>query len=244
MSKYNFIGDLHGLDINNHILKLLSKDEYVILVGDYFDSFNITIDDQIKVFSQLLSIKKIFPDNLILLLGNHDIQYIDSRVKCSGYSQSTKFQIYQTLLDNFENFDISFQVDNIICSHAGISKSFLSYIETYFKEETYRFYDIVKDLNISEFLNFIWKYEPKHRHIFYKDRILNHDVSSPIWIRPKELLSDVIANHIQIVGHTHSPYYTSNNIHFIDCLSYNNYLSYNDISKQFKLITINGKISN
>ena len=51
--------------------------DQIVFVGDYVDSFdisNVRILDNLK---KILFFKKALPDKVVLLIGNHDIQYLN-----------------------------------------------------------------------------------------------------------------------------------------------------------------------
>lgn len=237
----NFIGDTHGLNIIPLITKLLTtENEKVVLIGDYFDSFMFSIEQQITVFKDLIKLKKLFPNDLTILLGNHDVHYFDNTVKCSGFNKKIKFQIQEIIINNFNLFNVTYKIPNknVLVSHSGITIGLLEKLNVnFFKNKNYRFYSIIQNYNLSEKINFIWEYEPNHRNIFYQDVRLGHKYSGLIWCRVKTLLENNPKEiETQIVGHTHSKYKFNQNIHFIDCLLYGDYLKYNFKSNEFNII--------
>ncbi|MDI6825794.1 MAG: metallophosphoesterase [Candidatus Aenigmarchaeota archaeon] len=71
--KATIIGDIHGdLEslslILNHSMFLKNKDNYLIFLGDYGDRG----EQSAEVYYTILSLKKEFPKNVILLRGNHE----------------------------------------------------------------------------------------------------------------------------------------------------------------------------
>jgi len=205
------IGDIHGDSVWK---KLLSKDKLenkfsstlYVFVGDYFDSFVYIPPEQIRNFDDLLSEKSYNPENIILLLGNHDYHYLPYvNQRYSGYSPHTailaggtlKLCVDQNLLQ------VIFQYKNLIVSHAGITKTWLA--NSRLK---------IKDIN-SSFLDSFKKFEFQNTGDMYGNSIYQ----SPLWVRPESLRSDSIPDCIQIVGHSGVPeILIEDNIVFLDCL--------------------------
>ncbi|MFW5982989.1 MAG: metallophosphoesterase, partial [bacterium] len=90
-------GDIHGLDIwkkiadTEFLLKtpnapIMDYDKY-IFVGDYVDSFKKTNNEIYENLVEIIKFKKMYPDNVVLLWGNHDVQYLTSFKEhgCSGF---------------------------------------------------------------------------------------------------------------------------------------------------------------
>lgn len=131
----NFIGDTHGLNIIPLITKLLTtENEKVVLIGDYFDSFMFSIEQQITVFKDLIKLKKLFPNDLTILLGNHDVHYFDNTVKCSGFNKKIKFQIQEIIINNFNLFNVTYKIPNknVLVSHSGITIGLLEKLNVNF----------------------------------------------------------------------------------------------------------------
>ena len=71
------IGDKHGDKFYNfeELEKHLSLNGIIVDLGDHFDAFKRTTEEQLVIFRELVSLKEQYPKQVILLLGNHDIQY-------------------------------------------------------------------------------------------------------------------------------------------------------------------------
>ena len=74
------IGDIHGEGAWRDIVEKHPGCKYIFL-GDYCDPYNYDLSDE-EVIANLCSIiefKKQKMDDVVLLLGNHDIQYVYNR---------------------------------------------------------------------------------------------------------------------------------------------------------------------
>src|ERR1700744_72314 len=85
--KHIVIGDLHGKDVWQQV----DVDRYdrVVFLGDYVDDFllpDLVIDQNLQ---DIIALKKRYPEKVILLLGNHDVQYMFfPHFRCSGFRES------------------------------------------------------------------------------------------------------------------------------------------------------------
>ena len=127
------IGDLHGKDIWEKCadLKILSEtpnleteyDKY-IFIGDYVESFDKTDKETLDNLQNIVLLKKNYPDKIILLWGNHDLPYYLGyyRHGCSGYRSQMHEKLNSIFESNKNLFQMAFQIENYIWTHAGIHK--------------------------------------------------------------------------------------------------------------------------
>jgi len=91
------IPDLHGR--NNW--KEIDPDKYdkIIFIGDYLDSYHLPNDDITNNLLDIIEFKKKYSKKVILLLGNHELQYyfVSSKYGCSGYRYSMYHVIHSIL---------------------------------------------------------------------------------------------------------------------------------------------------
>jgi hypothetical protein len=218
MSKTIYIGDIHGRDIWKEIVEEHKDADNIVFIGDYFDSFNIPGTVQLrnardivefKKFQELDPTKKVY-----LLIGNHDIHYmrgIEGKGTTSGFNANMMYEFEMFFDENKEHFQMCVQIGDKLCTHAGISETFL-------KDAGYWEYSDNLDFSgVAEFINDLFTYKP-NQFTFegYYDRYYglaspngygDDEGQSPIWIRPKSLQlsnknSDLKKQYIQIVGHT------------------------------------------
>ena len=82
--KWIVIPDVHGRKFWRDVVKG-NEDERIIFLGDYLDPYSeegITPEDAYNELLDIIAFKKEHPDNVTLLLGNHDLGYLDSNI-CS-----------------------------------------------------------------------------------------------------------------------------------------------------------------
>ena len=78
------IGDLHGKDCWKEVD--FSRFDKVIFLGDYTDSFSETDEEIFTNLREIVHLKKTNREKFVLLLGNHDVQYLHfPYYNCSGF---------------------------------------------------------------------------------------------------------------------------------------------------------------
>ena len=215
------ISDIHGQDEWKAILSQEEPFDRVVFLGDYFDSFNIPATKQIQNFCDIIFFRDARPDEVSLLLGNHDYHYLDMNERYSGFQKGYQYLIREHLESQVKKFQICKRVGDIYCTHAGISKTFLN-----------RF-GIAEDDNMEDNLNDLFRYKPLSFKFCGTDDAGNDVTQSPIWIRPKSLHEDSI-DKTQIVGHTV--------VHRINCRGSLYFTDTLQMSKEYITIT-DGKIT-
>jgi predicted phosphodiesterase len=122
-----FLGDTHGRSLWKLIMEL-EKPDKVIFIGDYFDSDDISTVEQIHNFKEIIEYKKSSGKEVVLLIGNHDYQYmdVDDEGSYSGYQPGEKaIQIKQILKENIEHLQMAHIHEDWLCTHAGVSNAFI-----------------------------------------------------------------------------------------------------------------------
>ena len=191
------LGDIHGRPIWKSILENETFDK-VVFIGDYFDSRDerlISATDQIKNFNEIIAFKKANHDNVILLTGNHDFQYLpDSWETYSGFQKYRQKDIREAIKAPFEEqlLQMCWTHANMLFSHAGVTR-------TWCKENAINT-DLLAD-NINELF-----WSQPHRFGFTtgqkNDNRGDEPEQPPTWVRPDSLAVDKIPGYFHIVGHT------------------------------------------
>lgn len=196
--KIAVIGDIHG----RHVWKeIVAKEHYdfVVFLGDYFDSFDIPLVDQLYNFKEIIRYKKENNHKVILLIGNHDAQYMPRSFDpyIEGFQMENHADIQALLVEHKNIMQMALQLDNFLFTHAGVSETFLR--DTNYPDDNWE--------NIPQHLNVTWKLYPelfKFKPGYSKSG--NSPDQSCIWIRPPALMSlnkrMKKSGIIQVVGHT------------------------------------------
>src|SRR5690606_31273954 len=114
------IGDLHG----RSVWQKIPFDHYDIIVflGDYVDSVQFSEKEILDNFKAVIALKKSLPNKVILLLGNHDIQYLHyPKYPCSGFNPIMQKTLTEIYIQNKNLFQVAYQMKSHLFSHAGIS---------------------------------------------------------------------------------------------------------------------------
>jgi len=197
------IADIHGrsnwkdfADISRLLRLDNIKPEYdkYIFLGDYVDSYEET--DAVILFNLKLIIefKHKYPNNVVLLLGNHDLQYMFSINihGCSGVRLRAYHELHKVFNDNKHLFQPVYQIDKYIFSHAGISTVWLNVL---------KLYKPLEDSSISEYITSL--FDEYYLRLF--------DVGSSrggycksggiFWADKSDTTAWMLPNYHQIVGH-------------------------------------------
>lgn len=245
MGKTIYIGDIHGRDIWEEIVEEHKDADNIVFIGDYFDSFNIPGTVQLrnardivefKKFQELDPTKKVY-----LLIGNHDIHYmrgITGKGSTSGFNANMMYEFEMFFEENKEHFQMCVQIGNRLCTHAGISETFL-------KDTGYWTHNYTDYTGVEEFINDLYKHKPnqftfdgyydRHYGLASPNGYGDDEGQSPIWIRPRSLQrsnknTELKKNYIQIVGHTQQDHIdikgktTGGRYYYIDTLPSGEYL--------------------
>jgi hypothetical protein len=205
MGKTLIIPDLHGKSVWKLVVHQ-EKPDRVVFLGDYFDSFDLTAVEQMYNFNEIIEYKEKKESEVILLIGNHDYHYFPEigNKGYSGYQFGAATAISFLLKDNRKHLQMAYQFDDVLCTHAGVSSSFM---DSVFGTNGWN------ESNIVELLNDKWTYQPLTFDFglgvknSYVDPYGDNEEQSPIWIRPKSLMrsnKDTLRKKlIQVVGHTY-----------------------------------------
>ena len=116
-------GDIHGSTYWKEVVNENPDCRYIFL-GDYLDPYddiaNKNLTDNLK---EIIQLKKDRNDDVILLLGNHDMHYLDwDFAPCSRFDETIKAEAHALFSENRRLFTYAFQEGNHIFTHAGITE--------------------------------------------------------------------------------------------------------------------------
>ena len=215
------LGDIHGRDIWKKIIQNELDFDLVIFIGDYFDSYDIDIMTQMHNFRDIIAFRNENPDKVIMLLGNHDFHYTSGCIgNYSGFNYSTFYNM-RLELDNLINNGtllIAHQIENLLFTHAGVTKTFC-------KEQKIDTDNLVESLND----HLIFKPNTFNFKVGSNNNVYGDDINQgPLWVRPNSLFEDGL-DYIHIVGHTSGKNIITkieNNRGYVivDCIGYGKYL--------------------
>jgi predicted phosphodiesterase len=189
------IGDLHGRTQWVQIAeKEIDNVDHFIFMGDYFDSHDdISAEQQIDNFLEIVEFKKANMDKVILLIGNHDTHYMGFIPETySGYQYGASKRINEILKEALPLMQMCVVHDIFVFTHAGVTKTWASNT----------------GIDISDLENSInEKFIAQPRYFGFTmgdnwSQTGNDVTQPPIWVRPQALLSDALDDIVYVVGHT------------------------------------------
>lgn len=214
------IGDIHGSTDWKAIVEK-HPDCRIVFLGDYLDPIEyIPRKKLLQNLCEIILLKKKRPDDVVLLLGNHDLHYF-----CTDITLSSRFDFLigekasRWFLENMALFQYAYQENKIVFTHAGIAQEWFMQD---FKGDIHS--PIAAQLNhpadsqiaaLCQLGHLRGGKEGKTGGIFWAD---------------EAELSDPLHGFMQIVGHNRVEEVTvrsgahDNQIIFCDCLWNGNYL--------------------
>lgn len=189
------IGDVHGSGYWKELIDL-GKYDKIVFLGDYVDSFTETDGDILSNLNQIIELKKQNRDRIILLWGNHDLQYRFSYSThgCSGYRYRMYAALHTLFTENDYLFQASFQIGNYIWTHAGINNRWFDWFEEHAVNLTG---------TISEKLNDMFNSSKEYvLSAVGRERGGNSNYGGIFWADKSETSAYPLEGTHQIVGHT------------------------------------------
>ena len=228
------IGDVHGSTLWQEIVKKHSNCRYVFL-GDYCDPYkDIANEDVLENFKRIIEFKQENPEEVILLLGNHDIHYlVDDAPMGSRFSLELMMDIEELLVEYADSFQCVYSYDGMLFTHAGVS---LPWFEEQFCGNIHG--DIAEQLTRRA--------DDTSLYDCGKARGGKQTYGGIFWA-DKEELNNLPPHVIQIVGHTRVPEITCRQevdsaVYFCDCLWQEKYMliEHRDGKRNFYQLTLSG----
>jgi hypothetical protein len=197
--KHLIIGDLHGKDCWQDVQ--VNRYDKVIFLGDYVDHW--TLPDRIiyQNLQNVIKLKEKYPEEIVLL-GNHDVQYLHyPHYLCSGFRPSMQRALTFLFTEARKLFEVAYEKDGHLISHAGVTnKWYKSLLALNLVQQIRDDEDTVADIvNKTE--------QTAQRWLLHQaGRSRGGDGAGGItWADRKELIEDMLDGYHQIVGHTVIP---------------------------------------
>ena len=186
------------------------KWDKIVFIGDYVDSFTVTNVMMLKNLEDIIRFKKAFPDKVVLILGNHDVQYIVKGQQCSGYRPEMQYDFESVFRANLDLFQMAYLADStmphpILFTHAGVSKSWEKELRNEFinaKSHKREMFAEIAESRIDELLNAAWSLNMSALYMVDSASGGFNRFAGPLWIRPHKLKGDPLPGYMQVVGHT------------------------------------------
>ena len=203
------IPDVHGRTFWRQAVNEYLGKEHIIFLGDYMDPYSyegITPTDAYKVFHEIIDLKKAHPDDITLLLGNHDLHYLNPDMEGGRLDYKRREQIIKDITDNAELFCIAESAaiggKNYLFTHAGVKKGWLQVYQ-----------DVLGNPNpdeIADRLNTLWLDSSKRPQLLNMMADIpyirwgNSPYGSPVWNDVRNMVNgqQEIPGFVQVFGHT------------------------------------------
>jgi hypothetical protein len=172
-------------------------------MGDYTDSF--IVDDQ-TIFvnlKEIIQLKRRNPKKFVLLIGNHDAQYLHfPHYRSAGFrawaqpALSSLFHQYEAM------FQIAYQEALYLFTHAGVTNKWVARLLSQTQQQipaTSHTFDF------AALLNSIHRGSLRQRNILFEvgpKRGGADAFSGPVWADRSETSVDFLSDFHQVVGHT------------------------------------------
>lgn len=202
--KILIIPDVHGRTFWKKPCKDIFQWDKIIFLGDYVDPYpdEATQDEVIPNLQEIIALKEIYKDKVILLWGNHDlfywnIPYRDTTDYWSRHDYKNHNEIEKLFVQHKDLFQYAWQLNKFLFSHAGVNNDLAREICHYYEKESIsdtlinKYYDeFPRDLGKVSYYRGGW------------DRY-----SSVVWSDVKEHYGQIPCKEIidlyQIFGHTY-----------------------------------------
>ena len=195
--KHLIIGDLHGKDCWKQANTILY--DKVVFLGDYVDHWTLPDNRIYQNLVEIIELKKNDPEKVILLLGNHDVQYLHyPNFGCSGFRPSMQRLLTMLFRENKDLFQAAYQHRNYLFTHAGVTNGWYA---QFLKLPLLKQIRDEKD-TVADMLNKIE--QTSQRWLLHQAGTSRGGFGhgGPTWADRKELIADMLDGYNQVVGHT------------------------------------------
>jgi len=200
--KFVIIGDIHGRD---YWMDFVEKNQgaHFVFLGDYVDPYDEDIDDYdaLDNFNMILDYKKKNPNNVTLIIGNHDTQYIYYPKYATGALTSNEktIETIKIFRNNKKHLQFAYQKGNNLFTHAGISQHWYNY----YKDVLIYFGLKENNSNLADVINKMGN-DSSWRDILMDVSNIRGGVDlygGPLWSDRYELFGASVDNLNQFSGH-------------------------------------------
>ncbi len=198
------IGDLHGRDVWKKV-DTASADK-IIFLGDYTDSCQGFTDIIIyRNLVEIIYLKQANPDKVVLLIGNHDAQYLHyPDYGCSGFRFNAQPALTALFTEHKSQFQIAYQQGQHLFTHAGVSNGWYEHVRASVEQ-------MDAEVPLADRLNAMHQCEKTAHFLFEVGRVRggSHPHGGPIWADRTETLHGHLTGYQQVVGHSPVSYITT-----------------------------------
>jgi hypothetical protein len=201
-----------------------TKYDKIIFIGDYVDSFTVSNVEMKDNLEDIIFFKKTLPHKVVLLLGNHDVQYIVPDQRCSGFRPEMKYDFYDIFTKNLYLFQMAYQVGNTLWTHAGVTDGWLTELYKEMFNPNHRHHEVLNlaaNWAVGDQINHAWELRLKALYAVDSYSGGYQPWAGPLWVRPYKLNEFGLKDYFQIVGHTpQAAIWETDKVAYIDCLEH------------------------
>lgn len=197
------IGDLHGRDTWKQVDITLA--DRVVFLGDYTDSHYFSNDVIYQNLEEVIRLKQSKPDKIILLIGNHDAQYLHyPHYRCSGFRPVAQPALSALFAKHEDLFQVAYQQESYLFTHAGVSNKWYQYRKSYLEQ-------IDAKATLADQLNAMHQRKSTTDLLFEVGPVRGGDdrYGGPVWADRSETSDNYLPGYHQVVGHTPVPEITT-----------------------------------
>ena len=203
------IPDIHGRDFWEKPVRENLGKKHIIFLDDYLDPYDnegIAHWEVFPRFEEIMALKKVYPECVTLLLGNHDLHYLDSRLKGDRYDYMNCWRNRALLSENAALFQMAFEISlagkKLLFTHAGVLQGWM--------EKNKALLGGAQTVQIGGRLNDYWQNRGNWPRLFTiladvpYSRCGDSRYGSPIWSDVDDMDDSgyEIPDNYQIFGHT------------------------------------------
>ncbi|CCH52167.1 metallophosphoesterase [Fibrisoma limi BUZ 3] len=196
------ISDIHGR--GNWVHVNVADYDRVIFLGDYVDSHSLSDGVILNNFHQIIELRQRYPEKIVLLIGNHDAQYLHfPDYSCSGFRAAMQPTLTDLFRNHEDSFQLAYQEGNYLFTHAGVTNGWMNSAKRQVDDA-----EILALLNnpetVADGLNRLHQSPDFQSILFEVAPVRGGDdpFSGPVWADRSETLTDHLTGFHQVVGHT------------------------------------------
>ena len=174
----------------------------IVFVGDYCDSFRVGNEMILKNLKDILYFKKALTNKVVVLLGNHDVQYMIPNQICTGFRSEMSFDLQELLRENRDLLKVAhFEKSNgkkWLWTHAGVTTGWLKEAKSDLLKPD-RFHSINRPYvkkEVDEIINWLWEINSEVLYQVDRDSGGTCMWASPLWVRKRMLNEFYLKVHI------------------------------------------------
>lgn len=209
-SKVLVVGDIHGR--HEYLMNAIERGynlgyDQIIFIGDICDSHNRSNEDILLCYKLLFKYKSKDPNKIIILLGNHDVAYLNPFWRCDGFRAELFPTLKYYLIEMKNMFQYAHQIGKYLFTHAGISRAWFDVFKPDLEHSAERFgLSLDNSADLAEIINIMSKtalVDGLHT-IGHRRGGAANIPGGPLWCdRLSEMLQyGPISGYHQVVGHS------------------------------------------